>query len=649
MSSIGEGTSGFNVRGGNIDQNLILLDEAPLYNASHLWGFFSAFNADAIKNMILYKGNFPARFGGRASSVLDIRQREGNNQVFQGQGGIGIIFSRLTLEGPLQKDKISFLVSGRRSFIDLIPKSITQMDQEKVYFYDLNTKLTWVINQKNRLFLSGYFGSDVLQFKFDEEQNSDDNSTEQIDFSWVNATSTLRWNHIFGDQLFLNLSGIYSNYNYGLDSNSSGSGPDVNNGIFDWHSNITTFVIKPDFTFYPSLGKIVRFGINTTYHQFLPAQITSKEKGLNSTKFQKEKGLEIATYFEYEKKWEKTTLLAGLRYSWFGNIGPYEVHYYDPTKPKQVNTVLRSETFDTGSTSKKYANLEPRLAIKHQINPNQQLKINMGRNMQYIHLLSNTTAPLPFDVWKPSGEHLKPLDVFQASIGYGIQHDSGRWEITTDLFYKSFDNIVEYKNGADLFINDRIETQLLPGTGKAYGIEITYNKKKGGWTGELNYTYSRSLRKTESSFPLENLNFGNLFPSNFDRPHILNLIVSQSLGRKWDANISFTFQSGRPITPVIGQFKLNDNWLLTYSERNAYRLPNIHRMDLSFSYSPNKFKINKKWKSSWDFGVYNLYAAKNPISRFSEINIASGQPTFKSYHFSVIGSLIPFLNYNFKF
>ena len=260
ISSVGEGTSGFNVRGGNIDQNLILLDEAPLYNASHLWGFFSAFNADAIKNMTLYKGNIPARFGGRASSVLDIRQREGNNKTLQGQGGIGLLFSRLTLEGPIKKDKLSFLISGRRSFIDLIPTSVTQLDDEKVYFFDLNTKLSWVINNKNRLYLSGYFGADVLRFSFDDDDemnvdqnNQEEDKIEKIDFSWKNSTSTLRWNHIFGDQLFLNVSGIYSNYNYGLNSNSSGgSGPASKSGIFDWHSNITTYVFKSDFTYYPS-------------------------------------------------------------------------------------------------------------------------------------------------------------------------------------------------------------------------------------------------------------------------------------------------------------------------------------------------------------------------------------------------------------
>ena len=308
ISSVGEGTSGFNVRGGNIDQNLILLDEAPLYNATHLWGFFSAFNADAIKNMTLYKGNIPARFGGRASSVLDIRQREGNNKSLQGQGGIGLLFSRLTLEGLIKKDKLSFLLSGRQSYIHLLPKDFTQMDGQKIYFYDLNTKLSWVINNKNRLYLSGYFGADVLKLEFDDDDQNGEGSEDtgqNIDFSWRNATSTLRWNHIFGDQLFLNLSGIYSNYNYGLNTNSSNDGGPVSkNGIFDWHSNITTYVVKPDFTYYPSLNNTWRFGVNATYHQFLPAQITSGEKGLNSTKFPTEKGLEIAPYIEYEKKME---------------------------------------------------------------------------------------------------------------------------------------------------------------------------------------------------------------------------------------------------------------------------------------------------------------------------------------------------------
>ena len=342
--------------------------------------------------------------------------------------------------------------------------------------------------------------------------------------------------------------------------------------------------------------------------------------------------------------------MAGLRYSWFGNIGPYEVHYYDPDRAKQVNSVIRSESFDSGAVTKGYANLEPRLSIKHQIKENQSIKFSFGRNIQYIHLLSNTTATLPFDVWKPSGEHIKPLDVYQTSLGFAASHPEDDWHFSTDIFYKTFDNIIEYKNGADLFINDRIETQLLPAEGYAYGVEVSLQKRKGLWTGEANYTYSRSLRKTTSPFHQENINNGAYYPSNFDRPHIFNFIVSKTLGEKWESNVSFTYQSGRPITPVIGQFKVMDYFIFTYANRNAYRLPATHRMDLSFSYYPKKNQPNRKWQPSWNFGVYNLYAAKNPISRFSQVQRdATGNPKLSSYHYAVLGGVIPFFSYNFKF
>ena len=646
VTSIGEGTSGFNVRGGNIDQNLILLDEAPLYNASHLWGFFSAFNANAIKSMNLYKGNIPARFGGRASSVLDIRQREGNNQHLQGQGGLGILFSRLTLEGPIEKDKMSFLISGRRSFIDLLPDSITNLNGGKIYYYDLNTKLSWNIDSKNKLYLSGYFGADALKFGFDSEPNEEVGSvSEKVNFSWENATSTLRWNHIFGNRLFMNFSGIYSTYNYGLDSTINQGGA----GIFNWDSEITTYLFKPDFTFYPSLGNTWQFGVHATYHKFMPAEIKSNEAGINDTNLPFEKGLEIAPYFEYEKKWECTTLLAGLRFSWFGNLGPNQVRFYNPDIAKQVNTVVQSKNYKKGEITKSYANIEPRISVKHQLNANQSIKFSFGKNIQNIHLLTNTTAALPFDVWKPSGEHVKPLKVYQTSLGYAAEHRSNKWQFTTDVFYKTFDNIIDYKNGADLFLNDRIETQILPAKGSAYGVELSFQKNKGLWTGEVNYTYSRALRKTVSPFERENLNFGGYFPSNYDRPHILNLILSKKLGEKWETNLAFTYQSGRPITAVIVQFKIEDRWLLTYSERNAYRLSDTHRLDLSFSYTPKKNDPNKKWKSTWNFGAYNLYRSKNSFSRFSKVDLETLDPKLRSYRFALLGSIIPFINYNFKF
>lgn len=645
VSSVGDGASGFNVRGGNIDQNLILLDEAPIYNSAHLWGFFSVFNSDAIKNVKLYKGGIPARYGGRGSSVLDVRQREGNNQRFTGQGGIGLLFSRLTLEGPIQKDKLSFLVSGRRSYFDLAPPKLTGMEDSSVFFYDLSTKLSWIINDKNRLYASGYFGSDVLRFTYEDTDTNNQTTEEVIDFEWGNATTTLRWNHLFSDQLFMNVSAIYSQYNYRLNSeNDSGGGPVNTTGSFVWSSNNNNLILKPDFTYYQHPDLKWRFGFNSTLYQFRPAKVTSVETGINSVKFPVERGLELAPYVEYDRQWEKLSLLAGVRYSWFGNLGPYTVLHYDPDKFPRVNTVDREEVFDSGEVTQSYSGIEPRLALQYKINERKSVKIGYDRNFQYIHLISNTTAALPFDIWKPAGKHIKPLEVNQLSAGYAYTAPENRWNGIFEVFYKDFKNLVEYRNGADLFLNDQLETQLLPAEGRAYGLEMSLKKETGKWQGAINYTYSLTERRTTSRFTRENLRNGAYFPSNYDRPHALNITVNRPISRKWKTNLFFTYQSGRPITAAIGQFQMQDNQMIVYSDRNAYRLPDLHRLDFSVNYTPKPQK-EKGWQGEWSFGVYNLYGGKNVFSRYSNFLYRE----LKSYEFSAIGAPIPFINYNFKF
>lgn len=651
VSSVGEGASGFNIRGGNIDQNLILLDEAPIYNSSHVWGFFSIFNADAIKDVQLYKGGIPARFGGRASSVLDIRQREGNNKAFKGEGGLGLLFSRLTLEGPIKKDKLSFLVSGRRSYFDLFFPLVKSLKGNKVYFYDLNAKLSWNINENNKLFASGYFGADVMKLKFTEEededtQNNTQNSTnETIDFQWKNATTTLRWNHIFSDRLFMNLSGIYSRYNYALSSENSGGGPTGNTASnFTWKSAVENWILKPDFTFYQNADTKIRFGINNTLYRFTPAKVTGNEAGVNTVNFGTEKGLEIAPYVSYEKTWDKLSLNAGLRYSWFGNIGPYNVSFYNPNLPQSVSTITGTKAYKKNDIIKSYHGFEPRLALKYDLSNRKAIKLGYNRMFQYIHLISNTNAALPFDIWKPSGYHIKPLEVNQISVGYAYDTENRNYNFSVEGYYKTFKNQVEYKNGADLFLNENLETQLLSSKGYSYGIELGAHKTKGKLTGNANYTYSVTKRKTTSSFASENLNNGNYYPSNFDRPHIFNLTANYELNKKWSAGAFFTYQTGRPTTYATGKFEIDGNQHFTYSDRNAYRLKNTHRLDVSFTYTPEK-KENKKWSSSWVFGVYNVYNRKNAFSVYSSLR----NNQLKTFQYSVIGAPIPFITYNFKF
>ncbi|QYJ68393.1 TonB-dependent receptor [Flavobacterium litorale] len=648
VTSVGEGTSGFNVRGGNIDQNLTLLDEAPLYVSSHLWGLFSVVNADAIKDITLYKGGIPARYGGRASSVLDIRQKEGNSKVFKGEGGLGTLFSRVTLEGPIVKEKLNFLVSGRRSYFDLFfPLIGGDIENSKVFFYDLNTKLSWNINENNKLFASGYFGADVM--KLDDtasasEPNEPNEPDASIDFRWKNATATLRWNHLFSDKLFMNLSGIYSSYAYSLVSQNDSGGFINGAGTFKWNSGVENWIVKPDFTYYTNPNTKMRFGINGTLYKFNPAKLSSSEAGLSPKKFNIDKGLEIAPYYEIEKTWDKLSLNFGLRYSWFGNIGPNTVTLYNPDFPLTINTITDIKKYKKGEIIKSYSGFEPRLSLKYGLNDRKALKLGYNRTFQYIHLISNTAAALPFDIWKPSGTHIKPLEVNQISGGYAYDTPNKRYNVTVDGYYKTFKNFVEYKNGADLFINKNIETQLLPAEGYAYGLELGIYKNRGKLTGNFNYTYSVSKRKTTSKFNAENINNGAYYPSNYDRPHLLNITANYNLGKRWDIGIFFTYQTGRPSTVPTGRLTFDGNPYLTYSDRNAFRIPDTHRMDISFTYKPTG-NPNTKWQSSWNFGLYNVYGSPNAFSVFSTFQ----NNELKTFKFSVLGAPIPFIAYNFKF
>ena len=646
VSSIGELTSGFNVRGGNIDQNLILLDEAPLFNSSHLWGFFSIFNADAIKDLKLYKGGIPARFGGRVSSVLDIRQKEGNSKKFKGEGGVGLLFSRLTLEGPIKKDKVNFLISGRRSYFDLFfPLFGSEFKNNKVYFYDLNTKLKWKINDKNTLFVSGYFGADVMKLGFGASESTEDKSSDQTaNFQWNNATATLRWNHLFTNKLFMNLSGIYSQYNYGLTfKTDSGKNSNNNQELFDWASKVENWIFKPDFTFYKSAGTKFRFGTHLTLYRFKPTEVLSAEDNINRVNFDTENGVEIAPYFEYEKEWVKWKLNAGLRYSWFGSLGPKSIPTYAADKARTTQSIIDVTRHEKG-VIKRYSGLEPRFALNYSMTSQSALKFGYNRMFQYIHLISNTNAALPFDVWKLSGTHIDPIEVNQISLGYAYDTPKNNLNFTLDTYYKTFKNIVDYKEGADLFLVENTETQLIPVDGFSYGIEASIHKTKGKTTGELNYTFSTSQRKSKpDAHSSEQINNGDYFPSNFDRPHIINLNLSQQLNKKWNVNAHFTFQTGRPVTIPIGEYTIEGSQFIHYSDRNAYRLNDSHRLDLAVTYTP--LREHKKWKGSWSYGVYNLYGRENAFSIYSRFF----NQELLSYQYSILGAPIPFITYNFKF
>lgn len=638
ISTTREGSTGFSARGGNIDQNLVLLDEAPLYNSSHLFGLFSIFNADAVKDVTLFKGGIPARFGGRGSSVLDIRQKNGNSKSFKGQGGLGLLFSRLTLEGPIIKDKVSFLLSGRRSYFDVFFPLLKVDKGTQFYFYDLNTKLSWTINENNTLYASGFFGADVINTK--QEANPDDIDDVDSSFgtNWSNATTTIRWNHVFSNKLFANITGIYSKYNFTIGEENRieiGAEQSVKRSI-------DNFIFKPDFTYYQSPTTKMRFGLNSTLYKFIPADISSTQTDL---KIDTEKALELAAYYSIEKEWNKLSVQAGLRYSWFANLGPGEITLYNPNFPQTPSTVTGTESYSKNELIKQYAGFEPRLSLKYDFNERKAFKLGYNRMFQYIHLLSNASSSLPFDQWKPSGTYIEPLEVNQFSVGYAYDAKKGVYNFSAEAYFKTFDNIVEYRNGASIIgLSNTLETELVPAKGFAYGLELAVHKNSGKLTGNANYTYSVAKRKTISSFSSERINDGAYFPSNFDRPHMFNITANYELSKKWSIGTFFTYQSGGPSTQPNGRVTFNGDTFLTYSDRNAFRVSDTHRMDVSFTYTP-KDNPKTKWQGSWNFGVYNVYGNNNAFSTRSTLD----NDRLKILETSFIVAPIPFVTYNFKF
>lgn len=637
INSIGEGTSGFNVRGGNVDQNLILLDEAPLYNTSHLFGLFSIFNADAVKILNLYKGETPARFGGRASSVLEIQQKNGSSKRIKGQGGLGLLFSKLSIEGPIQKDKISFLASGRRSYFDVFfPLFKGNEAVDKFHFYDLNTKLTWKINTNNTLYASGIFAADVLKFN-QEEENGEGGFDTDLDLGWTNTTGTLRWNHIFSNKLFSNITGIYSKYDFSLGTRENLEGDNFEETV---NRSVENWIFKPDFTFYPNPTTQMRFGLYSNLYLFVP-KIRSTE--INET-LDKEKALELAGYFSIEKQWNKLSLQTGLRYSWFANFGAERIAIYDPNFPQTPSTIIDYKEVKNNEISKSYFGLEPRISLKYELTNRKAFRMGYNRMFQYIHSITDQTIPLPNNIWKPAGEHIAPLEVNQFSTGYAYDTKDQDYNFLIEGYYKRFNNIVEYKNGAQSGSLGNIETELVSAEGFSYGLEISAYKNKGKLTGNANYTYSVSKRKTKSTFSTEQINSNRYFPSNFDRPHIFNLTANYKLSKKWEVGAFFTYQTGRPITQPNGRLVLDGDSFVTFSDRNAFRVPDTHRADISFTYTPTG-NPKTKWKGSWNFGVYNVYGRKNAFS----INTAFNENQLETSQISFIAAPIPFISYNFKF
>lgn len=619
ISSAGDGNSGFYVRGGGPDQNLILLDEAPVYNASHLLGFFSTFNSDAIKDVTVYKGTIPAEFGGRLSSVLDIQMNEGNNKDYHVSGGIGLISSKLNVEGPLQKGKSSFLVTGRRTYADVFLKlsNKEELKNSKLYFYDLNAKVNYTINDKNKIYLSGYFGKDVLGFN------------NIFGFNWGNTTGTMRWNHIVNSKLFSNTSLIYSNYQYNIGITSAGFDFDIRSKIQDWN-------LKQEFTYYAGTKHNVKFGFNSIHHTMEPGNIKPKSSGsqINETNVENRFAWENAVFISDEWKiTDKLHLNYGLRGSSFSLVGPGTFYVFDDNG----NTV-DSNVYQKGDFAKTYFNAEPRIAINYIINERTSIKGGYSRGAQYLHLMSNTNTGNPTDLWIPSSENVKPQIVDQYSLGFYRNFKENNYEFSAEVYYKGMQNQIDYKNGAQLNVNTKIESELLYGRGRAYGLELFFKKKYGRFTGWVGYTLSRTERK------INGINNGDWYVSRYDRTHDVSVVGMYDINEHWTISAIWVYNTGNAVTYPAGKYQMDGQTYFYYTDRNASRMPAYHRLDIGATYT----KVSKKGReSSWAFSVYNAYNRYNPYSIQFQQNPDNLQQT-QAIQTSLFG-IVPSVTYNFKF
>lgn len=630
VSTVGEGASGFNVRGGGVDQNLVLLDEAPVYNSSHLFGFFSVFNPDAVKDVRLIKGGIPAQYGGRLSSILDVRLKEGNNKRFTGAGGVGFIFSRLTLEGPIVKDKGSFIIAARRSYIDVLAKPFLkgELKDSKFYFYDLTVKGNYSLGLRDKIFVSGYLGRDVFGSSFQ--------------FNWGNSTGTVRWNHIFNDKLFSNFTAIYSNYDYELGTQgtiASGDG-------FKWNSRIQTYSFKPDFKWYLNPKNIISFGGQILQYNFSPGEAdVTVENNTRRIGLQNKYAMENAIYLSNEQTIsQKLSLEYGVRYSLYNFMGKGKAYYYGDTILNRSRPLREIREFEQWESITDYHNFEPRFSMKFEVNDRSSIKASYNRTAQYIHLLSNTAASVPLDVWTPSSNNIKPQLADQYALGYFKNFgDFDSYETSVEVYYKDMQNQVDYIDYANLLLNEFLEADLLNGKGRAYGLELYGKKNKGKLTGWISYTLARSERQVNG------INRSDWYPTRFDRLHNLNVVSIYELNKRWSVSANFTFGSGTPITFLTNKY-IYQNLSVGHNpdqKRNNYRQPPYHRLDLSATLK-GKEREGKKWYGEWVFSVYNVYNRRNPFAIYLRPNAEDPNKT-EAVRFSVFGSFVPAVTYNFKF
>ncbi|MCA6436657.1 MAG: TonB-dependent receptor [Bacteroidetes bacterium] len=651
VSAPNEGSGGFNVRGGSADQNLILLDEAIVYNPSHLLGFFSVFNADALKDATIYKGGIPSKYGGRLSSVLDIRMREGNNKKFTATGGIGLLSSRVTLEAPIGKvhedgAKGSFLLAARRSYADIfLPLlSDTTINRNKLYFYDLNLRSNYRLSSKDRIFLSGYFGRDKI-----DVPNGFGNT-------WGNITGTLRWNHLFSPKLFMNVSAIYSNYDYEITFYPGNS--------FQWNSSLSNVNFKADFDYYAGEKHKIKFGVGSILYQFNPGNIKpfGAKSTINPTNYKEKRAVENYAYLQDDYRISnRLTIMYGLRISQFAQMANDSIPVFENGKPVVYNPVINNYAKGTISSYKNYGKnellnnsfgFEPRLSINYQVNDVSSIKLGYNRMYQYIHLLSTATSPTPLDIFTPSSSFIKPQIADQIASGYFRNFKDNTYEFSVEAYYKWMQNQFDFIDGASPLLSNSPETIILNGDARSYGLEFMVKKSEGRFTGWISYTLSKAERRTLGVDGGRGINNGAYYSTNYDKPHNIAITGNYKISEKWSISANFIYQSGRPATYPESKYSFNGLSIPEYSERNAYRLPDYHRLDIAATL---KGKQTKRWKSQWVFGIYNVYNRQNAANitfketltnNNSETGLGTGNN--KAYKLTYFG-IIPSVSYEFKF
>lgn len=663
VKSSGDGNTGFYVRGGGPDQNLILLDEAVVYNASHLLGFFSVFNGDAVKSVNLIKGGMPAQYGGRLASVLDITMKEGNNKEYHAEGGIGLISSRLTIQGPIKKDTGSFIVSARRTYIDVLARPFAKPDsplkKSGVYFYDMNAKLNYRLSDKDRVFASGYFGRDVMTF-------TDPTSEFKLGVSWGNSTGVIRWNHLFSNKLFMNSSAIFSDYKFSFGAEQSGFELKLFSGIRDWNA-------KVDFGYFPTIRHEVKFGLNYVFHTFTPMSATAKQ---GETEFdlggvKKLRAHELGAYVSDDfDLTDNIKIHAGLRYSYFMQVGPFDRYFKDPVTGQNNDTLH----YDSNQRVADYGGLEPRFNIRYVLNTKSSIKASYTYNLQYIHLASLSAVTLPIDTWVPSSERVKPQKGSQYALGYFRNFKDNTYETSVEIYYKDLQNQIEYRDGAlpGASVNDNADNDFVFGKGQAYGIELFLKKRSGKFNGWIGYTLSYTKRT------FEDLNRGIEYYAKYDRRHDASIVLSYDLSKKWTFAAIWVYGTGNAITIPTSYYVIDGNVTYDYGDRNAYRMPAYHRGDISATFTPDRAKkmekkkarkvkrfeakgkdpstihIPRNWaknyESSWNFSIFNVYNRHNPYIIYfaNEGSVTQGNLKIKAKQVYLF-PILPSITWNFKF